>query len=870
MRYNHKEIEAKWQRLWEESGAFVIDGESGSSAEAREKYYVLEMFPYPSGKIHMGHVRNYSIGDVIARFFRMRGKDVLHPMGWDSFGLPAENAAIENNIHPKKWTHDNIDNMRSQLKQLGLSYDWAREIMTCTPEYYKWNQWLFIKLFKEGLAYKKRSAVNWCPNCSTVLANEQVEDGVCWRCESVVELKELEQWFFKTTAYAEELLQGTEKLKGWPERVLTMQRNWIGKSVGAEVDFPLVDDSGEVIPGEVIRIFTTRPDTLYGVTFMSLAAEHPLVEKITSKDKIKEVRQFAEKVKQESALREGDDFEKEGIFTGAYCLNPLTGEKVPVYVANFVLMGYGTGAVMAVPAHDERDFEFAKKYELPIKVVITPEDEDVATEVEEAFTDEGVMMNSAEFDNMKSSLAKAAITEKLHKEGKGEKSITYRLRDWGISRQRFWGTPIPIVYCDKCGAVPVKETELPVVLPDDVDFKAAGLSPLESVKDFVETTCPKCDAPARRETDTMDTFVDSSWYFLRYLSPKDTTQPFSKEEASRLMPIDQYIGGIEHAVMHLLYARFFTMAIRDLGLLDKDFDGEPFKNLLTQGMVCKETMRCAEHGYLLPEEVKDGKCAECGKAITIGAVEKMSKSKKNTIDPDGIIARYGADTTRLFSLFAAPPERDLDWNVEGVEGSYRFLSRVWRIVNENIELIKSAKTYDKKAELSGYSKELHRVTHATIKKVTEDVEKRFHFNTAISAVMELTNLLYKGEWKDNRDKTEAMVFKEAVTALVQLLSPFAPHMSEELWEMLGSGTHLPLYKTPWPSYDESALATDEVVIIVQVNGKLRAKVTVPAASSKESVEGVVMKDAKVLEWIEGKEVKKIIYVPDKIFNMVVQ
>ncbi|MCK4739619.1 MAG: leucine--tRNA ligase [Deltaproteobacteria bacterium] len=857
-KYEHKKIEEKWQTLWAKSNAFVADKDCSG-----EKYYVLEMFPYPSGKIHMGHVRNYSIGDVIARFFKMRGKNVIHPMGWDSFGLPAENAAIAHGTHPKAWTHENIDFMRAQLKRMGLSYDWAREVASCTPEYYKWSQWIFLKFLEKGLAYKKKSSVNWCPDCSTVLANEQVEDGLCWRCESEVIDRELEQWFFKITDYAEELLDFTEKLPGWPERVLTMQKNWIGKSVGAKATFSVLGS------GEVVEIFTTRPDTLYGVTFMSLAPEHPLVEKITTQDRDKEVRAFVEKVKAEgkNAL-DAPDFEKEGVFTGAYCLNPLSGEEVPIYVANFVLMGYGTGAVMAVPAHDQRDFEFAKKYKIPIKVVINPPGTELTPDtMEEAFTGEGVMVNSAALDGTSNLEGKAAVIRLLSEAKKGEESINYRLRDWGISRQRYWGCPIPIIYCDDCGAVPVPEKELPLLLPDGVELGGAGLSPLD-IESFTKVDCPECGRVSKRETDTMDTFVDSSWYFLRYLSPDLEDLPFDKTEANFWMPVDQYIGGIEHAVMHLLYARFFTKALRDIGLLDCD---EPFKNLLTQGMVCMETLKCEEHGYLLPEERdENGLCVRCKKPVTVGSVEKMSKSKKNTIDPDGIIERYGADTTRLFSLFAAPPERDLDWNLDGVEGSYRFLSRVWRLVNENIETLKNATPYAGEAKLEGFLGEVHRATHKTIKKVSGDIEERFHFNTAISAVMELTNLLYQDKWRENKDIDEELsgaVFRAAIEAVVLLLSPFAPHMAEELWEALGS--EVPLYKTPWPSFDERALVTDELELVCQINGKLRARLMVSASVTKAEVEKLVLNDSKIKEWTLDKEIKKVIYVPGKLVNVVV-
>ncbi|GMR05068.1 MAG: leucine--tRNA ligase [Thermodesulfobacteriota bacterium] len=863
VKYDHKEIELRWQAEWEEKSAFAARPGQG------EKYYCLEMFPYPSGKIHMGHVRNYSIGDVLARFLRMRGMNVLHPMGWDSFGLPAENAAIEHSIHPAKWTHENIAFMRRQLKRMGLGFDWTREISTCSPEYYKWNQWIFLKFYEKGLAYKRRSTVNWCPGCSTVLANEQVEEGLCWRCASAVEAKDLEQWFFRITDYAEELLDFTHKLPGWPERVLVMQRNWIGKSMGAEVSFP-VDGSDEVI-----RIFTTRPDTLYGVTFMTLAPEHPLVERITAKDTLEEVRSFVKEVVREkkgAGAAALEKLDKKGVFTGAFCVNPLTGAKVPVYVANFVLMEYGTGAVMAVPAHDQRDFEFARAYGLPVKVVINPRGKTLEAEsMEEAYVGEGILVNSGPFDGMLNTDAVDAIIDHLEEEGVGRRSINYKLRDWGISRQRYWGCPIPVIYCKACGTVGVDLEDLPVVLPEEVRLTGTGRSPLESAGEFVNTVCPRCKGEARRETDTMDTFVDSSWYFLRYLSPGDDKKPFEKEDARYWMPVDQYIGGIEHAVMHLLYARFFTKALRDLGLHTLD---EPFKNLLTQGMVCKETARCGDHGFLSPGEVTgDGKCGVCGAAVEFGAVEKMSKSKKNTIDPDGIIERYGADTTRLFSLFAAPPEKDMEWSAEGVEGSYRFLGRVWRLVTENALLLEDTTTYDEgkdpSLDDSPPLKDLHRITHGTIKKVTGDIEKRFHFNTAISSIMELVNAVYalvRGDSFNN--PVGAKVFRESVETVVLLLAPFAPHITEELWQRLGNET--PLYKSKWPVLSEDALVKDEVTLVVQVNGRVRAKVVVPVDSTDDDVKEAVMKDARVAEWAGGKELKKFIHVPGRLVNLVVR
>ena len=857
-RYDHNDIEERWQKQWQESGLFKVTKDT-----TKEKYYVLEMFPYPSGKIHMGHVRNYAIGDVTARFHMMNGKSVLHPMGWDSFGLPAENAAKERSVHPADWTRENIANMRRQLKRMGFAYDWDLEVATCEPDYYKWNQWFFLRMLERGLAYKKRSSVNWCPDCETVLANEQVEDGQCWRCETIVEEKELDQWFLKTTEYADELLDFTDKLPGWPEMVLTSQRNWIGKSVGAEIEFVLEGTE------EKLTVFTTRPDTLYGTTFMSLAPEHPLVEKLTTKEQAEEVRAFVEKVKREkSALGPGDELPKEGVFTGAWCVNPLTDERMPIYVANFVLMEYGTGAVMAVPAHDQRDFEFAKEYNLDIKVVINPQGArlDPST-MEEAFTDDGVMTDSAPFDGQGNREAAGGIIKLLEDKGAGSEAVNYKLRDWGISRQRYWGCPIPVIYCKECGTVPVPDDALPVLLPADVDFAASGaLSPLATNEAFVNCRCPKCDAPATRETDTMDTFVDSSWYFLRYLSPKLETAPFDKEDASFWMPVDRYIGGIEHAVMHLLYARFFTKVVRDLGLITFD---EPFTHLLTQGMVCKETLKCKEHGYLLPEEVQDKKCLICNSAVTVGRVEKMSKSKKNVIDPDNIIEKYGADTTRLFTLFASPPTKDLDWSEEGVEGSYRFLSRVWRLVIDHEDMLKASEGFTGVVEGDETSKELHRKTHETIQKVSRDIEKRFHFNTAISAIMELVNMLYlyKAEQETMKGDEAAALFKEAVEAMILLLSPFAPHITEELWARIGSSESI--FERGWPDFDPLAIEVDEVEVVVQINGKVRSKVWVKAGAEKDEVEAAVMNDEIVLKWVDGNTVKKFIYIPGKIANLVV-
>ena len=823
-RYNPKAVEAKWQKKWEDTKAF-----KASEDPSKQKYYVLEMFPYPSGKIHMGHVRNYSIGDVVARYKRMRGYNVLHPMGWDSFGLPAENAAIKHGIHPNKWTLENIAYMRGQLRQMGLSYDWDREVATCLPEYYRWNQWFFVKMLEKGLAYKKRSFVNWCGSCNTVLANEQVEDGRCWRCESVVAQKELPQWFFKITAYAEELLEYLDRLPGWPERVLTMQRNWIGRSYGCEIDFEVIG-----VPGvDKIKVFTTRADTLFGATFMSIAPEHPLVQElIKGRPQEAEVRAFIEKVKRESKIeRTAETGEKEGVFTGAYAVNPVTGAEIPVWAANFVLAEYGTGAVMAVPAHDQRDFEFARKYGMPVRVVINPPDGTLdANEMKAAYVDEGVMVNSGQFDGTPSAEGKITVAGHLESKGIGKKTINYRLRDWGISRQRYWGTPIPVIYCEKCGEVPVPVEELPVVLPTDVQFTGQGASPLTASKEFLAAKCPRCGAPGTRETDTMDTFVDSSWYFLRYCGPDGST-PFKKDGVDYWMPVDQYIGGIEHAVLHLLYARFFTKVVRDLGLTGAD---EPFTNLLTQGMV-----------------IKDG--------------AKMSKSKGNVVDPDKLIKEYGADTARLFSLFASPPERDLEWSDQGVDGSFRFLSRVWRLVRDNFEMLTAAPK-KQAGEPSPKARDLRRAAHRTIKKVTDDIDDRFHFNTAIAAVMELVNALYQFAPEKDDPHGEA-AFREAVETVVLLLAPFAPHMTSEAWEALGKAGALE--NRPWPAYDPEMIKADEVLIVVQVNGKVRDKVTVPADSTEEYVRESALGQERVRQFMGGKEPRKVIYVPSKLLNIVV-
>jgi leucyl-tRNA synthetase len=824
-RYDPQQIEARWERLWDREKLFRVVED-----QKREKYYLLEMFPYPSGKLHMGHIRNYSIGDVVARYKMMRGYSVLHPMGWDAFGMPAENAALEHKIHPARWTHDNIAYMKSQLKRMGFSYDWDRELATCDVDYYRWEQWIFIKMYERGLVYRKKDLVNWCAACQTVLANEQVEAGTCWRCHGEVTKKELEGWFFKITDYAEELLEFCDKLPGWPERVITMQKNWIGKSIGAEVDFPLEDGTG------AITVFTTRQDTLFGATFMVLAPEHPLVLKLSrGKDQEAEVKAFVERIRRQDLIsRTAEDMEKEGVYLGASCINPLTGSPMPIYTANFVLMEYGTGAIMAVPTHDQRDFEFAKKYGIPMIIVIQPPGETLdPTTMTEAYTDDGIMVNSAPFDGMGNRQAMEAIADYLEEKGIGKRAVNYRLRDWGISRQRYWGAPIPIIYCDRCGIQTVPEKDLPVVLPLDVNPKASGGSPLADLPSFVETTCPACRGAARRETDTMDTFVESSWYFARYTCPDYDRGPLDTKRVQYWMPVDQYIGGIEHAILHLLYARFFTKVLRDMGVVPFD---EPFTNLLTQGMV-----------------IKDG--------------AKMSKSKGNIVDPEDMIKRYGADTTRLFSLFAAPPERDLEWQEEGVEGSSRFLNRVWRLVYELRNLLSqgSDPALIGKADLPPDHWEIRQKAHKTIKKVTEDIE-RYHFNTAISAVMELVNHLY--QTKDGIETTPhaATVWRETIESLILLLSPFVPHVAEELWEIMGNKESV--VKAPWPEYDQEAIAEEEIVIVVQVNGKLRDRLLIPVSSDEEEIKTMALTSSKVRRFIDGKEVKKTIFVPQKLVNIV--
>ncbi|HHU17645.1 MAG TPA: leucine--tRNA ligase [Clostridiales bacterium] len=820
-RYDFTDIESKWQKYWEDNKLFKSTEEEG-----KKKYYLLEMFPYPSGKLHMGHVRNYSIGDVASRYLKMNGYNVLHPMGWDSFGLPAENAAINNNIHPNIWTWNNIAEMRNQLKGLGFSYDWDREVATCHPDYYKWMQWIFIKFFEKGLAYKKKNPVNWCPSCQTVLANEQVVDGACERCHTTVGKKELEQWYLKITDYADRLLNDLDRLTGWSNKVKVMQKNWIGKSIGAEVDFTIEGFNKE------LTIFTTRPDTLFGVTYMVLAPEHPFVRELVSGNEFeKSVEEFLDKLQYMSDIdRTEATAEKEGVFLGRYAINPLNGKKVPIYIANYVLMDYGTGAIMAVPAHDQRDFDFAVKYDLDIIPVINPQNPDIdINNLKAAFEAEGTLINSGQFDGMDNITAQEKIIKYLEEKGIGKKSVNFRLRDWLISRQRYWGTPIPMIYCEECGWVPEKLENLPVLLPTDVVFTGKGESPLTSSKTFMETTCPKCNRKATRETDTMDTFLDSSWYFLRYTDAKNSNEIWDKKNAEYWMPVDQYIGGVEHAILHLLYARFFTKFLYDLGYCPVD---EPFTNLLTQGMV-----------------LKDG--------------AKMSKSKGNVVSPEEIIKKYGADTARLFILFASPPEKELEWSDAGVEGSYRFLNRVHRLVFELSEKIKDAPTEYTAA--SAEDKKLAYVLNASIKKVTEDIGSRFNFNTAISSIMELVNEIYK--YKEIKNPNLGLL-KAAIEDVILLLAPFTPHICEEMWEHIGHNNTIYLEK--WPTYDKNALIKDSIEIVIQLNGKVKEKIEVPNGLNKEQFEEVVMKNKKVIALLEGKEVIKVIPIPNKLFNIVIK
>ncbi len=857
MKYSPGTIEKKWQDIWDKAALFEVKEEPD-----REKYYLLEMFPYPSGKIHMGHVRNYTIGDVIARYKRMRGKNVLHPMGWDAFGLPAENAAIDNNTHPARWTYANIDHMKGQLKMMGFSYDWKREIATCDPDYYKWEQLVFIKMFEKGLAYKKRTNVNWCDLCQTVLAKEQVEDGCCWRhTNREVTIKEMDSWYFKITDYAEDILEKCDSLTGWPERVITMQKNWIGKSYGAIIKFPLADSD------QVIDVFTTRPDTVYGVTFMCFAPEHLMLkDMIRGTAQEKDVLAFIERnMKIAGFIRTAEFTEKEGIFTGRYAINPLTKERIPIFVGNFVLADYGTGAIMCVPTHDQRDFEFAKKYNLKKRVVISPADSMLdADTMTKAYEGQGILVNSGRFNGLTNLKAIEEISLYLESEGMGSRTVNFRIRDWNISRQRYWGAPIPMLYCDKCGIVPVDEKDLPVRLPIDKELRQGGGSPLPFEPDFYETRCPRCNGMARRETDTMDTFVESSWYFARYTNPHYEKAPVDEKGVRYWLPVDQYIGGIEHAILHLLYSRFYSRVLKDLGYLHVD---EPFKNLLTQGMVCKETEECPEHGYLFPDEVKDDRCTKCGAQVIRGRSLKMSKSKKNVVDPARLVDTYGADTVRMFCLFASPPERDLEWSDQGVEGAYRFLNRVWRLVDDNLDKLKNTPRVDEE-KLTGELKALNRKIHETVKRVTNDIEDRFHFNTAISAVMELINEVYRYMNDVNEiDESSWSVIRDAAEKTVILLSPVVPHITEELWHMLGHEGFL--LDEGWPGYNEGALEKDKKLVVVQVNGKVRSKIEVSASLSDKEIEEKALQDEKVKGFIGDKKIRKTFVVQQKLVNIVI-
>ena len=826
VKYDFKKIENKWQKTWKEEKTFkTIDDFS------KEKYYVLEMFPYPSGKLHMGHVRNYSIGDAIARIKKMQGFNVLHPMGFDSFGLPAENAAIKNNVEPSEWTEKNTKEMEEQLDKLGFSYDWNREVSTCRPDYYRWMQWIFIQFYKKGLAYKKENPVNWCPSCKTVLANEQVVNGECERCKSTVGKKNLSQWYLKITDYADELLQDLDKLKDWPDKVKTMQKNWIGKSIGAEISFDIVDFDKK------LNVFTTRADTVFGVTYMVISPEHPFVkELIKGRPEEEAALDYIEEVSHKNDIERSSTVgEKTGVFIGRYAVNPITGKEIPIFISDYVLMGYGTGAIMAVPAHDQRDFDFAKKFNLDIVPVVEPNDSDIdVNNLSESFEAEGKMINSAEFNGLNNREAIEKIIDYITKKGIGKKTINYRLRDWLISRQRYWGTPIPMINCPKCGWVPEKEENLPILLPKDVKFTGKGESPLATSKDFANCKCPACGGEAKRELDTMDTFLDSSWYFLRYCDPHNDNMLFSKEKTDYWMSVDQYIGGVEHAILHLLYSRFFQKVFKDLGLVSND---EPFKRLLTQGMVNK-----------------DGK--------------KMSKSIGNVVSPDEIINKYGADTARLFILFAAPPEKELDWSDEGVEGSYRFLNRVYRLAMETVERSSSEQNNAEKQieneKNNSDDKELLLMMNAAIKKVTEDAGGRFNFNTAISSIMELVNECYRYKELDNA-RIDFLV--EAVKNVIILLYPFAPHIAEEMWEAFDSGR---LEEQQWPSYDESALIRDEVEIVVQINGKIKEKLMVDSNLYKKGLVDFVMSNENVINHIDGKNVIKVIPIPGRLVNIVVK
>ena len=803
--YDFKNLEPRWQERWASERTFEVKHD-----DSRRRFYALEMLPYPSGRIHMGHVRNYALGDVIARYKRRRGFNVMHPIGWDALGLPAENAAMKHGVQPYDWTIDNIRAMRGQMRRLGISYDWSREVATCEPDYYRWNQWFFIRLYEKGLAYRKKGTVNWCPGCQTVLANEQVVDGRCWRCDSVVTIEQLEQWYFKITDYSDRLLKSLDELSGnWPEKVLTMQRNWIGKSQGTLVDFGIEGHS------QKIRVFTTRLDTIFGATFVVLAPEHPVLNLLWNSGQA-DLREQARKLRQEQVLQGKEDLEKKGFFTGTHAVNPYNGEKVPIWVANYVLMDYGTGAIMAVPAHDGRDGEFARKYNIRIQPVI------VTDSGEPGFEEYGTLINSGEFTGLRSEEAIRRMTDLASAKGFGEGAVTFKIKDWGISRQRYWGTPIPMIHCPNCGIVPVPDDQLPVILPHPIHITGEKGSPLAQVPEFVNVKCPKCGGNAKRDTDTMDTFMDSSWYFFRYCSPKEQSAMFNKAEVSYWMPIDLYIGGVEHALLHLIYCRFFTKLFFDMGMVPFE---EPVRRLFTQGMV-----------------IKDG--------------AKMSKSKGNVVEPDDLIARYGADTARLFSLFAAPPEKELDWNDKGVEGCHRFLFRVWKIATQNASESTGLPGGDA-------DRKLLRKTHQTIRKVTQDIDERMHQNTAISAIMELVNVTTELAASASPDAA-----RQAQETIVHLLNPFAPHITEELWAQ--SARTQMLCAQPWPEFNEELAREEEATVVVQIGGKLRGSVNVPPGAAQDAVLQKATADEKVLKYLEGKQIVKVIFVPDKLINIVVK
>ncbi|OGQ86903.1 MAG: leucine--tRNA ligase [Deltaproteobacteria bacterium RIFOXYA12_FULL_58_15] len=857
--YDPQDIEKRWQAKWRESKAFAGDG-SG------EPFYILEMFPYPSGNLHMGHVRNYTIGDVFARFHKMQGRDVLHPMGWDSLGLPAENQAIKEKIAPQIRTPKNIKQMKEQMERLGLAYDWSREIATYRPDYYRWNQWFFVKLLEKDLVYRRQNTVNWCPGCNTVLANEQVlDDATCWRGHKGVTTRSIPEWAFRITSYAEELLADLDKLSAWPERIVSQQRHWIGKSFGARVEFPLQGSDKKV------EVFTTRVDTIFGCTYVVLAPEHPLTDLIATDEQRGAVEAFVEKTRAIDAIeRTAEGAPKEGVFTGATAKNPYTGEVVPVWIANFVLADYGTGAVMSVPAHDQRDFEFASKFDIPIKPVIHPSDgTDLPSPQCEAFTDDGVLRDSGEFSGLTSADAREKMSAFASTNGFGEATVNWHLRDWGFSRQRYWGTPIPIIYCDDHGAVPVPEEDLPVVLPDfdTIELTGEGGAPLGKLPSFYQTKCPTCGKTARREVDTMDTFVDSAWYFARFLSPELDTAPFDQEAAKRWLPVDVYVGGPEHAVMHLLYFRFWTKAMRDLGLLSID---EPVTRLITQGMVNAAAFSCPSHGYfpvseMLAKPEGERNCPKCNEPLGV-AIEKMSKSKYNGVDPMSLIERYGADTTRLYVLFAAPPEKDLEWNPDSVEGLSRFASRIFRVAQAQGDEVRTAELPKSMAGLKGADAEIRRALHRTLAKVTHEVGVRNHFNTAIAAMMELINTFYERKLHEGSALNPG-VRREALLTLAQMLAPFAPHLAEEIWS-LGGGEGL-VAQSRWPEPDPEALERRTLNLVVQINGKLRAQLEVPVDADEDAIDAIAQADENVAKFLEGKIIRKRVFVPGRLVNYVV-